>query len=384
MRPILCPTRPHGINHRARRFGLRAEDLADFWHSGRLWSRRSYKSLFFPFTPQPFGRARRLFGKPRTALRRQPSRDFAHCLERPAIRPYRPGGLVAIARDWGRLRRFGRRPASMYRLVDLPSRTRAKSYRPGTGEFTRTLARASRLFNNRSVFDRSTTLGRTIPMNKADMEYHHGEYIALISRARCEQEQGRHAEALHAAITSWPHIDGHMQFERRYGQGDVRRVDGLELVLDLAPLLFDFESLEKLDSFLKSQRRIERNTSNDWSSRIMNARLLLREAHALWNRLERSTCAPPTVNAGSSVNADRWPLILQSWEKIGVIRRNAKNSDIGFELATDFQSPTFAKCPSCGAVAKAPKSKFLDEQPCPRCRNQHSFVLLALERTASF
>lgn len=216
------------------------------------------------------------------------------------------------------------------------------------------------------------------------MEYHHGEYNALISKARRAYQQWHYAEALHAAITSWPHIDGYMQFERRYGQGDVRRVDGLELALDLAPLLFDFESLDKLNSFLKSQRRIERNACNDWSSRITNARLLLREAHALWDRLENSTCAPPTVNAGSSVSPDCWPLILQSWEKIGVIRRNAQNGDLGFELATDFQSPTVAKCPSCGAVARAPKSKFLDEQQCPRCRNRYSFVLLALERTADF
>jgi hypothetical protein len=51
--------------------------------------------------PRPTGRPRRLFGKPRSPPRRHPSNDLSQFIDRRANRPYRPGGLLAIAGDLG-------------------------------------------------------------------------------------------------------------------------------------------------------------------------------------------------------------------------------------------------------------------------------------------
>lgn len=220
-------------------------------------------------------------------------------------------------------------------------------------------------------------------MNKAEMAYHQANYNALVSKAGHAQQHGQYAEALDVSISSWAHIDGMIQFERRFGEGAVSRIEGLELVLELAPLLFDFESLDKLDSFLTSNRRVERNASIDWHGRLAKARLLLREVQVLWDRLESAGTAHTEAHASCELDAEHLQSIVQSWHSVGVIRRTACKGATRVELVTNLEAPTSAKCPSCGAVAKAPKVKFLDEQSCPRCRNTVLFVLLFSEHAPS-
>src|SRR5262249_12965728 len=105
-------------------------------------------------------------------------------------------------------------------------------------------------------------------MTKAEMDSHRTEYYALISNARSAEEQNRYSEAIELAKFSWEHSDGMMQYERKYDQSEFISLDAFEIVLNLAPLLFDFESLNKMEEFLKSQRRIERRISDDLPDRL--------------------------------------------------------------------------------------------------------------------
>lgn len=218
-------------------------------------------------------------------------------------------------------------------------------------------------------------------MNKSEMEYHRASYNALVSKANLAQQHGRYAEALDVAISSWAHVDGMIQYERRFGVGEVGRIEGLELVLEFAPLLFDFESLDKLEAFIKSNRRIDRNNSTDWHGRLARARSLMRDARILWNRLECAGCAYAEAVAFSGLDSDDLHSIAQLWHNIGVLRRES-NKGATLELMTDIEASTSAKCPSCGVVAKASKVKFLGEQSCPKCRKTVSFVLLLSEQFA--
>ena len=216
-------------------------------------------------------------------------------------------------------------------------------------------------------------------MTKAEMERHQAEYQSLVSKARSAHHQGQYAEALGCAVASWDHIDGMMQYERRFGNGSIARIECLDLVLTLAPFLFDFQSLDKLVSLLKSQRRIERNTTIDWSDGIAKARLLMRDARALWDRLEARGSSGLRLRDLSEIDAAHLQSIVQAWEHVGLIRRNTNEGTVRLELTTQLDAATRAKCPSCGALAKAPKVKLLDEVACPRCREIVSFVLLVAE-----
>jgi hypothetical protein len=63
------------------------------------------------------------------------------------------------------------------------------------------------------------------------------------------------------------------------------------LVIEYGPLLFDIDSLDKLDLLLKTQRRIDKNTSDNLAEKSLAARESLRDAHRLWNHLERELLA---------------------------------------------------------------------------------------------
>ena len=77
-------------------------------------------------------------------------------------------------------------------------------------------------------------------MKKAEMEDHRAEYQALMSKARSAEREGFCRRAVELALASWDHIDGMMQYERRYENKEFANVQGIEMILKYAPLLFDF------------------------------------------------------------------------------------------------------------------------------------------------
>src|SRR4051794_39311350 len=124
-------------------------------------------------------------------------------------------------------------------------------------------------------------------MTKAEMEGHHAAYHAVVAKARQAQQSGLYPEAIAFAMSSWEHVDGMMQYDRKQsGNADVATIEGIEIVLNCAPFVLDVQSLDNLDELLKSQRRIIKNTSENLTQRLSTSRTLLWAAHDLWNHLE--------------------------------------------------------------------------------------------------
>ena len=119
-----------------------------------------------------------------------------------------------------------------------------------------------------------------MPLKKSEMEAHRAAYYALIS-ARAALQQGLYHKAIDEASASWEYIDGMMQYERRYESKEFESVEGIDIVLEFAPLVFGFQSLEKLDELLRSQRRIDKHSSDDLAARLDSARQSLRDVHRL-------------------------------------------------------------------------------------------------------
>jgi len=218
---------------------------------------------------------------------------------------------------------------------------------------------------------------RIMAMKKAEMEDHSRRYEAIVSQARSAQQGGMYQNAIKLARSSWQHIDGMMQFERKYTGQESVNVEGIEIVLSLAPMLFDFMSLDELESFLKSQRRVEKNASGDLAAKLSASRKLMWDAHRLWEFLEHnSESRQDDVYRDLGGDLDRWQMISALWETAGILRRSR---DGGFErlaLTTQMDEPAWGKCSNCGAVGRAIKTTLLVEINCPKCRTRAHFVIL--------
>ena len=212
------------------------------------------------------------------------------------------------------------------------------------------------------------------------MESHCTQYQTVLTDVRHAIQVCDYKRGIALAVSAWDHIDGMMQFQRKYGGQESVDVEAIDIVLNFAPVLFDFESLDKLDGLLKSQRRIEKNASTKLTNLRAKATQLMWDSHRLWNYLERN----PGHSQDELVHSlggdhDRWRGLVETWEKIGLLSRIADRGSYLLSFSTRMDEPTLAKCPSCAAVGKAHKSQFLNEVSCPKCHSVVSFVFLATD-----
>ncbi len=215
-------------------------------------------------------------------------------------------------------------------------------------------------------------------MTKIEMERHTAAYYQHLSRAISALKRKAFGEAMVSAVCSWDHIDGMMQYERKYESKESFTVEGIDLVLKYAPLLFDFESLDKLEALLKSQRRIAKNASANLEDGIARARATMWDAHRLWNQIEsQPEVTHDKLRAELGGDQDRWRSLADEWQKSELIVQLPAGGSYRLSLSTDMNEVALAKCPACGALAKAPKAKLLQERHCPKCAATVSFVLLA-------
>ena len=219
---------------------------------------------------------------------------------------------------------------------------------------------------------------KTMAMKKEDLERHRAQYHALMAKARVAHDEGLYHQAVELAFASWDHIDGMMQYERKYEEKEFDNVEGISMVLAYAPLLLDSESLDRLEILLKDQRRIDRNTSESVKEQLAKARALLWDAHRMWNQLERHPATRqdelPRILGGKK---GQWRSVAEEWEKMGLLRRTPEGRSYRLDFSTRMDEVVLAKCPSCGVVAKARKTRFLNVQACPSCRSEVMFVILS-------
>jgi hypothetical protein len=212
-------------------------------------------------------------------------------------------------------------------------------------------------------------------LKKAEMESHREQYHQHVAQARAAVEEGRFSDALKLAASSWGYVDGMMQYERKYEGKEFESVEGIDIVLEYAPLLLDFELLERLGELLKAQRRIDKIASDDLSERLDRARALMWEAHRFWNYLEASA-DDSTANTDRDADPASWPTIAVKWERMQVVQRTSSRKAYAYSLCTRMDEAVLGKCPKCGAHARSRKARLLEEAPCPKCKAMATFVLI--------
>jgi hypothetical protein len=215
-------------------------------------------------------------------------------------------------------------------------------------------------------------------MKKAEMEFHQAKYLSLMREVREARGRGLYRRAIELALATWEHIDGMMQYERKYRDASFDSIESIDFVLKFAPLLFDFPSLDSLETLLKRQRRIERDTSDDLGARLREARGVMAEAHRIWTHLERNPEARQDELA-MVLGGDqrRWRSMAEAWEAMSLLRRTPERGSYRLALSTRMGEVVSAKCSCCGGKADAPKAMFLEMLKCPQCRSTVHFVILA-------
>lgn len=210
---------------------------------------------------------------------------------------------------------------------------------------------------------------------KAELETDYTKHVALVKQSHQEENLGNYRAAVATAIRALDHVDGMLQFMSRYqDKKEVPTVESVEIVLEYAPLLFDNESLDRLTDLLKTQRRIEKNTSKVLSESLSAARSLMWDAYHLWNYLENhGVISHKELGEKSASQHQHWQAIVKKWIKMGIVHRNTSKDTV---LVTRMDEKVRGKCPSCGATGTSTKMKLLQAIQCPRCNSVASFVLL--------
>lgn len=217
-------------------------------------------------------------------------------------------------------------------------------------------------------------------MKKVEMEEHNRQYLRAVQEVSSMVREGCVRDAIDRAKASWQHIDGMLQFEKKYAEGDRTTVKTIDICMAYAPMLFDSQTLDEVGSLLKDCRRIEKNTSVDLSDTLSESKEIMWIAHRLWEQMEQSgNVDPETLTKTLGVKKKRWARIIDAWEKMGLVRRFVTDGHDFLALATQLGEVVPGKCPQCGERAQAPKAMFFEELTCSSCDNKDLFVILASE-----
>jgi len=208
---------------------------------------------------------------------------------------------------------------------------------------------------------------------KAELESDFQEYASLQVQVREAIERGDFQVALQKAVASFEYIDGKMQFARRYkDQTSFKTIDTLDVVLRYAPLLFDTDSLDRVEDLLRNQKRIEKNTASNLADQLSSARNRMWEGYHLWRHLDKNG----EIQSGKLSRRREWKKIVDDWVRIGYVTRSSSEPGT-FVFTTDLDERIPAKCSSCGAQGTGSKAKLIEKLTCPRCKNEVYFVWLA-------
>ena len=151
---------------------------------------------------------------------------------------------------------------------------------------------------------------------KAELEADSERHRLLMADARAELQRGEFQKAVQAAVAAWQHVDGMMQYDRRWGSNfEFESVDSIALVLRYAPLLFDVDSLEQLAALLRLQRRIDKNAAADIASDLDTAKTMMWRAYRLWSHLESEReVRQDELRRKLGGDQDQWRWISETWE----------------------------------------------------------------------
>ena len=203
------------------------------------------------------------------------------------------------------------------------------------------------------------------------MEADHGQYMALVSSATTAEWERRYWDAIRLARSAWPHIDGTLQYARRYMAEPLTGVEAIDVVLRCAPVLLDTRSLTAVTTLLAECKRIEREAGK-YADRLDAATVRLGENHRLWSALHQAGEIADGEQP-SAATPEQWGRTSEEWAAVGLVTRAAGTT----RLTTRLGELVTAKCATCGRAVEAPKGMFFEPLPCDGCGTVDYLVIAA-------
>lgn len=214
-------------------------------------------------------------------------------------------------------------------------------------------------------------------LSKDEQREHAQQYFIHFDRALAAEQARDYSAAIRHAQAALPFASGMMQFQEMVNDAEFESVGAIDLILRLAPPLFDTDVLDVLELLLKEQRRIAKRTDVNEKAQLGAARDEILLAHDLWNVLERMPGSCLTKLAEQlNKSVDCISHSLGVWANAGVVRIINPGEGAVYEFENPTERIAIAKCASCGASCKGEKWKFLSRQACPQCSVASEFVVV--------
>lgn len=215
-------------------------------------------------------------------------------------------------------------------------------------------------------------------MTTSQNEQHWLEYAAAIDAAQQAERQRQYARVVELAAESWDYIEGMLQHTRSEAMTAGVELDGILLVLLYAPLVFDVETLDRLEEWLEANRRVVKHSTTDLFEGVVQARDTMWRAHKLWDHLERhGQCEIAALEERFSSTEFDFRKALAIWQSMQIVRCTTTNGAPLVRLGAWADERLTLKCPSCGTVAPLARSAVYKETSCPRCTKPVVFVMVA-------
>ncbi|QDV91048.1 hypothetical protein RAS2_21370 [Phycisphaerae bacterium RAS2] len=220
--------------------------------------------------------------------------------------------------------------------------------------------------------------------SKIELEGDCEKYYQHLAESRAAQESGDYLLALECAAKCLDFVDGMMRFERKYEEKEFRSVTAIDFILRIAPLFLCKQLLLQIEALLKSQRLIEKNTSQDLGDKLSEAWLALKNAYRLWNHLEQNPDSrQDELEEILGWVQEDWRQLCLRWEEFGLVYREPEGVSYRIRLRYPMREPTEGKCPACGETVKKPRCELLTQTPCDACGKVEVFVLVVNSASAS-
>lgn len=193
-------------------------------------------------------------------------------------------------------------------------------------------------------------------------------------RAVTAERDGEYGLAIDTALAGMPHVDAALQFEKRYLKLEASPVPLLQLVFRCAPPLFRSDALDRVETFLGEQKRVEKNAAIDVRAELAAARARMVLAALMWDEIEAGRYDAAAVRRLPAADENE---IRNAWDRLGVLVASHADGRSVWRLRTRLDEPVQARCFNCGRRSKARKLIFLDAGTCPRCQATAHFAILA-------
>lgn len=208
---------------------------------------------------------------------------------------------------------------------------------------------------------------------KAELESEHKQCRAITLRAIAAEREHRYGEAIDLSVSSLKHLDGSIQYERKYLKVEDSQLPTIGIVLVYAPPLFRRDALESVGEVFAKNRRVAKSSGQDLKAQLDHAFDVMDVSFRAWLELDASELLPTSQMRSNPAIVDT---LYRIWEKIGLIAKVSHGLQTKWSFLTRLEEPTHAKCSRCGHVITGKKIDLLEETRCPMCSVANRFVIL--------